>query len=94
MKYVQCYELFGGIALKNYAFSFFQSCHLPLFLMLPDLNIGISLFEILWHLMRVRNVLYHFLFESLDCTLQCYNIVFNNTDVLSYSSGLLFLHIV
>ena len=24
MKDVQCYELFGGIALKNHAFSFFQ----------------------------------------------------------------------
>ena len=24
MKGVQCYELFGGIALKNYAFSFFH----------------------------------------------------------------------
>ena len=25
MKDVQCYELFGGIALKNHAFSFFSS---------------------------------------------------------------------
>ena len=25
MKDVQCYELFGGIALKNYAFSFFNN---------------------------------------------------------------------
>ena len=25
VKYVQCYELFGGIALKNHAFSFFFS---------------------------------------------------------------------
>ena len=25
MKDVQCYELFGGIALKNHAFSFFMS---------------------------------------------------------------------
>ena len=25
MKDVQCYELFGGIALKNHAFSFFPS---------------------------------------------------------------------
>ena len=28
MKGVQCYELFGGIALKNHAFSFFfQECN-------------------------------------------------------------------
>ena len=27
MKGVQCYELFGGIALKNHAFSFFISFH-------------------------------------------------------------------
>ena len=27
MKGVQCYELFGGIALKNHAFSFFFSLH-------------------------------------------------------------------
>ena len=26
MKDVQCYELFGGIALKNHAFSFFFTC--------------------------------------------------------------------
>ena len=26
MKDVQCYELFGGIARKNHAFSFFNSC--------------------------------------------------------------------
>ena len=26
MKDVQCYELFGGIALKNHAFSFLISC--------------------------------------------------------------------
>ena len=27
MKDVQCYELFGGIALKNHAFSFFMYVH-------------------------------------------------------------------
>ena len=32
MKDVQCYELFGGIALKNHAFSFFRqnnACQMP-----------------------------------------------------------------
>ena len=32
MKDVQCYELFGGIALKNHALSFF------IFIMLPYIN--------------------------------------------------------
>ena len=30
MKDVQCYELFGGIALKNHAFSFFYIFHLAI----------------------------------------------------------------
>ena len=30
MKGVQCYELFGGIALKNHAFSFFIDSHFVL----------------------------------------------------------------
>ena len=34
MKDVQCYELFGGIALKNHAFSFFIFFHLIILLLI------------------------------------------------------------
>ena len=39
MKGVQCYELFGGIALKNHTFSFFMSDWFPVLSGVPQRSV-------------------------------------------------------
>ena len=47
MKDVQCYELFGGIALKNHAFSFFLTLDLKeVFLRIRDALLNVSVISL------------------------------------------------
>ena len=42
MKGVQCYELFGGIALKNHAFSFFIFIHTHADICINYIDVNVS----------------------------------------------------
>ena len=54
MKGVQCYELFGGIALKNHAFSLIDACaRKQLFNISPN-----CLVEVVYYLKQLFHLLY------------------------------------
>ena len=59
MKGVQCYELFGGIALKNHAFSFFSFLSVNEFDFLIDLILRVLCF--LWENMMSGGHSIHYL---------------------------------
>ena len=58
MKDVQCYDLFGGIARKNHAFSFSFSFHFIFYFLEFHLAVKIDLAKVVFYLKHVFHLLY------------------------------------